>query len=91
MPSAADCVLGTVVRYCTDTARCSLESGLIVDEIQIIKVEIDGDDGIIVTFSDGTSESYVVEELRSSGPIANEWTIRPLASLWISGNPLNLP
>jgi hypothetical protein len=68
MPSAADCVLGTVVRYCTDTARCSLESGLMVDEIQIIKVEIDGDDGIIVTFSDGTSDAYVVEELLKLKP-----------------------
>jgi hypothetical protein len=29
----------------------------------ILKVEKDGDDGLIVTFSDGTKAGYVVEEL----------------------------
>jgi hypothetical protein len=41
---------------------------LMVNEIQIIKVEIDGNDGIIVTFSDGTSAGYVVEELLELRP-----------------------
>jgi hypothetical protein len=39
-----------------------------VDAIQIIKVELDDDDGIIVTFSDGTSAGYVVEELLEIRP-----------------------
>jgi len=33
------------------------------DETLILKVEKDGDDGLIVTFSDGTTAGYVVEEL----------------------------
>jgi hypothetical protein len=32
-------------------------------EIKIVSVEKDGDDGLIVTFSDGTTGAYVVEEL----------------------------
>ena len=32
-------------------------------EIEILKVEKDGKDGLIVTFSDGTIGGYVVEEL----------------------------
>jgi hypothetical protein len=39
-----------------------------VKEIQIIKVQLDGDDGIIVTFSDGTTTGYVVEELLELNP-----------------------
>jgi hypothetical protein len=31
--------------------------------IQILTTELDGDDGLIVTFSDGTAGAYVVEEL----------------------------
>ena len=31
--------------------------------IQILAVELDGDDGIMVTFSDGTTGGYVIEEL----------------------------
>jgi hypothetical protein len=32
-------------------------------ETRILKVEMDSDDGLIVTFSDGTRAGYVVEEL----------------------------
>jgi hypothetical protein len=32
-------------------------------EIRILAVELDGDDGVVVTFSDGTTGAYVVEEL----------------------------
>jgi hypothetical protein len=38
-------------------------------EIHILKVEQDGEDGLIVTFSDGTSSGYVVEELLEIRPI----------------------
>ena len=37
-------------------------------EIQIVKVENDDGDGVIVTFSDGTISSYVVEELLELRP-----------------------
>jgi hypothetical protein len=36
--------------------------------IQILSVEKDGDDGLIVTFSDGTTGAYVVEELLELRP-----------------------
>jgi hypothetical protein len=32
-------------------------------EVNIVRVEVEGDDGLIVTFSDGTISTYVVEEL----------------------------
>ncbi|MGD0347464.1 MAG: hypothetical protein ABSA85_11950 [Terracidiphilus sp.] len=38
-------------------------------DIKILKVEKDGEDGLIVTFSDGTIGGYVVEELLSLRPI----------------------
>jgi hypothetical protein len=38
------------------------------EEIRILKVEMDADDGLIVTFSDGTIGGYVVEELLSLRP-----------------------
>ena len=37
--------------------------------IHILKVEKDGEDGLIVTFSDGTIGGYVVEELLLLRPI----------------------
>jgi len=36
--------------------------------IRILTVEHDGDDGLIVTFSDGTTGAYVVEELLDLRP-----------------------
>ncbi len=37
--------------------------------IQIRTTELDGDDGLIVTFSDGTTGAYVVEELLELRPV----------------------
>ncbi len=37
--------------------------------ITILTTESDGDDGLIVTFSDGTTGAYVVEELLELRPI----------------------
>jgi hypothetical protein len=39
-----------------------------VNAIKILTVEQDGDDGVIVTFSDGTTAGYVVEELLELRP-----------------------
>jgi hypothetical protein len=39
------------------------------DNIKILNVEKDGEDGLIVTFSDGTIGGYVVEELLQLRPI----------------------
>lgn len=38
------------------------------EAIQIAAVEVDGTDGLIVTFSDGTIGGYVVEELLELRP-----------------------
>jgi hypothetical protein len=38
------------------------------DAIRILTAERDGDDGLIVTFSDGTTAAYVVEELLKLRP-----------------------
>lgn len=49
----------------------------------ISKIELDSDDGFLVTFSDGTSAGYVVEELlmlrpaRESVPVMAMPEIRP--------------
>jgi hypothetical protein len=39
------------------------------EAIIILKVEVDGKDGVVVTFSDGTLAGYVVEELLLLRPI----------------------
>lgn len=39
------------------------------DEIYLVAVELDGRDGLIVTFSDGTTGGYVVEELLELRPV----------------------
>jgi hypothetical protein len=38
------------------------------NQIRILTVEREGDDGLIVTFSDGTTGGYVVEELLDLRP-----------------------
>jgi hypothetical protein len=37
--------------------------------IRMLTTELDGDDGLIVTFSDGTTGAYVIEELLGLRPI----------------------
>lgn len=39
-----------------------------IDAVRIISVEKDGEDGLIVAFSDGTTDGFVVEELLSLRP-----------------------
>jgi hypothetical protein len=38
------------------------------NEIRILTTELDGADGLIVAFSDGTTDAYVVEELLELRP-----------------------
>jgi hypothetical protein len=40
----------------------------ICNDIRILSVEKDGEDGMIVAFSDGTTGAYVVEELLELRP-----------------------
>ena len=39
------------------------------NEIHLLAVELDGQDGLIATFSDGTTGGYVIEELLQLRPI----------------------
>jgi hypothetical protein len=41
-------------------------------EIEILAVELDGKDGLVVTFSDGTIDGYVVEELLELRPVREQ-------------------
>ena len=45
-------------------------------EIQVLSVELDGDDGLIVTFSDGTTGAYVAEELLELRPFRERVKIK---------------
>ena len=45
-------------------------------EIKILAVELDGKDGLVVTFSDGTTGGYVVEELLELRPIRERVNIK---------------
>ena len=38
------------------------------ETIRMLAIELDGNDGLIVTFSDGTTGAYVVEELLELRP-----------------------
>jgi hypothetical protein len=38
------------------------------DGIRLLNVELDGDDGVVVIFSDGTTGAYVAEELLELRP-----------------------
>ena len=56
------------------------------ETIRILTTECDGDDGLIVTFSDGTTGAYVVEELLELRPFRERATTnkatKPTAKLW---------
>ena len=39
------------------------------DHIHLLAVELDGHDGLIATFSDGTTDGYVIEELLKLRPV----------------------
>jgi hypothetical protein len=38
------------------------------DIVRLLAAELDGDDGLVVTFSDGTTDAYVAEELLELRP-----------------------
>ena len=44
------------------------------EPIQIVNAERDGNDGVLVTFSDGTVAGYVVEELLELRPL-RQWVL----------------
>lgn len=56
------------VQFWTDAGFVPVYICSMVAQITIVEVERDGVDGIIVTFSDGTTAGYVVEELLQLRP-----------------------
>ena len=46
------------------------------DEIQMLAVELDGKDGLLVTFSDGTTGGYVIEELLQLRPVRERMKVK---------------
>jgi hypothetical protein len=56
------------VQFYTDSDRARRKLAPMASDINIIRVEEDGPDGIIVTFSDRTFGAYVVEELLELRP-----------------------
>jgi hypothetical protein len=50
-------------------------------EIQLLTVELDGNDGLVVTFSDGTTDAYVVEELLELRPYRERVRIKKIQSV----------
>jgi hypothetical protein len=62
-------VLGNSVSKIGQTARYKLAILRRMEStVRILKLQKDGDDGLIVTFSDGTLGAYVVEELLGLRP-----------------------
>jgi hypothetical protein len=49
-----------------------MQAGTDIEKIKIIKVEQEGDDGVLVTYSDGTIAGYVVEELLALGSMRDK-------------------
>ena len=45
-------------------------------EIHMLAVELDGNDGLVVTFSDGTTGGYVIEELLQLRPVRERVKIK---------------
>ena len=48
------------------------------DKIHLLAVELDGHDGLIATFSDGTTSGYVVEELVELRPVRERVKIKKI-------------
>jgi hypothetical protein len=49
-----------------------MQAGADIARIKIIHVEQDGDDGVLVTYSDGTIAGYLVEELLTLGSMRDK-------------------
>ena len=47
-------------------------------EIHLLAVELDGHDGLVVTFSDGTTGGYVIEELLELRPVRERVQIKKI-------------
>ncbi|MGO9326314.1 MAG: hypothetical protein ACLP07_17305 [Terracidiphilus sp.] len=61
------------------------------EQIRIIEVEKDGEDGLIVTFSDGTICGYVAEELLEIRPIREKVKKTPHTERKTLSHPLSIP
>lgn len=48
------------------------------EQIRILSIEKDSEDGLIVAFSDGTTDGYVVEELLELRPVRERSEAKPI-------------
>jgi len=48
------------------------------DDIHLLAVELDGHNGLVVTFSDGTTGGYVIEELLELRPVRERVKIKKI-------------
>jgi hypothetical protein len=48
------------------------------EEVHLLAVDLDGHDGFIATFSDGTAGGYVVEELLELRPVRERVKIKKI-------------
>jgi len=55
------------------------------DGIRLLNVELDGDDGVLVNFSDGTTGAYVAEELLELRPFRELLTKRKILNVPTEG------
>jgi hypothetical protein len=58
-------------------ARTDVNRFMPEPNITILTAEIDGDDGVIVRFSDGTTGAYVIEELLELRPFREQSKTEP--------------
>ena len=56
-------------------------------EITILSVELDADDGLVVIFSDGTTAGYLVEELLALRPLRLHTRKSPTNVDWTRSEP----
>jgi hypothetical protein len=68
------------VQFYTDNDRVRCNLLLMARDINIVRIEKDGPDGIIVTFSDGTFGAYVVEELLALRPHREQVQVESIPS-----------
>jgi hypothetical protein len=55
------------------------------DTVRLLAAELDGDDGLVVTFSDGTTDAYVAEELLELRPYRERLRSKNLHNLPAEG------
>jgi hypothetical protein len=61
------------------------------DIVRLLAAELDGDDGLVVTFSDGTTDAYVAEELLELRPYRERLRSKNLHNIPAEGPNHDIP